>query len=337
MNVDQRSIGISPGTKSPLFSSLRPMVKRVAGKSVPLACLAYIADNWLRGRRLARGDIETSSGTHAALDAAAVVDYGTRVWLGYRERAGIQNFTGRVAEIGPGDNDVVAWQLLGHGAAEVHLVDRYVQPRNPSRDKECRLLVASDPAVAAILPPDGSDPSGIYRHNGQGAETFFRDTPASFDAILSCAVLPYVNEPIGALSDMANALRPGGVMVHILRLSDIGMFSGMPPLTFLTVPGWIWPAMTSNSPRTNRVGLSAYRKWLAGSGLDGTLKVTSAVGSDAIFELDSIDEAPEPVRARAFAEVARVRPKLARSHRGESDADLAAACFFLVARKPQEQ
>ena len=131
---------------------------------------------------------------------------------------------------------------------------------------------------------------------------------------------------------MAGALRPGGAIVHFVNLRDHGMFMGQPPLTFLTVPDILWPAMTANSGRPNRVGFARYREWLVNSGLESELIVTALISSDARFE--DARFAPPSVCEAALAEVARVRPRLARSLRGDSDADLAAGSFVLVARRP---
>ncbi len=315
--------------------SVRHKLHRLVRGSVPLTCLAYAVDDWLQGRRLARGDISTSSGTHGDLDPKSVAEYGAGVWNSYRKLAGGADFTGRVVEVGPGDNDVVAWHMLAHGAAEVHLVDRFAPVSDPARNKEIRAFAARDPAVAAIFPADGPEPAGLHRHAGQPGETFFAERAGQFDAILSCAVLEHLADPLGALTAMARALRPGGVMIHSVDLRDHGMFAGLPPLTFLTVPDAIWRAMTANSGRPNRVCFSRYREWLARSGLDGTLTVTLLAGSSNEQVLTA-GEVPEALRNAALAEVAEVRPRLPRSLRQESGADLAVGGFCMVARQPGE-
>ncbi len=204
--------------------------------------------------------------------------------------------------------------------------------RNFAREEAIRRLALQDPGLAAILPSGSTDPSGLFRHTGCGAAEFITEVSEKFDAILSCAVLQHVPDPLAALEAMASALRPGGTMVHFINLRDHGMFKGRPPLTFLTVPDALWPAMTANSGRPNRVGFARYREWLANSGLEGELIVTALIGSDARFEDARL--APQSVWDAALAEVARMRPRLARSLRGDSDADLAVGSFALVARRP---
>ncbi len=312
----------------------RSFVRRLVRDRVTLVCCYYIVDDWFQGRRLARGDIGSDSGTHPEFDSAAMVSYGTQVWSAYCELAGGHNFTGRVAEIGPGGNDVVAWHLLARGAAEVHLVDRFAQNGDPGRAGQIRAIAARDPAISPILTGQSGDPAGLYRHIGQAAEEFFVERTGAFDAILSRAVLEHVMDPIAALTTIARALRPGAVMVHTVDLRDHAMFKGQPPLTFLTVPGSLWPTMTANSGRPNRVTFSQYREWLAGSGLEGSLTINMLAGSNVDVELAAANDAPEPLRATAFAEVAKVRPKLSRALRNESDADLAVSSFTLVARRP---
>ncbi len=305
---------------------------RLLRKSVSLTCLAYIVDDWRRGRRLAAGDLRTRSGVLAEFDAPGTLAYGASVWKSFCDKAGVGCFSGRVVEVGPGDNDVVAWHLLANGAGEVHLVDRFAPNRDAAREKAIRRLAAQDPGLAAILPPQGGDPEGLFRHAGCGAAEFFNGASEKFDAILSCAVLQHVPDPIAALKAMAGALRPGGAMVHFINLRDHGMFEGQPPLTFLTVPDALWPSMTANSGRPNRIGFARYRDWLANSGLEGELTVSTLIGSDAQFE----DARPQSAQDAALAEAARVRPRLARSLRKDSDADLAVGSFVLVARRPAE-
>ncbi len=271
----------------------------------------------------------------ATLSAEAVIEYGKHVSYQYRQFAGIPKFTGCVAEAGPGDNDVVAWNMLAHGAKEVHLVDRFAPRRDFARDAAVRRIAAQNPVLAAILPGAVARSSGLHRHTGLSAEDYFAATPGAFDAIFSCAVLEHVADPIGTLSAMAQALRPGGVMVHFVDLRDHGMFAGMPQLTFLTVPDWLWPRMTANSGRPNRVGIASYRDWLAGSGLESALTITLLTGSDTRLDVASVDEAPDSLRAAAREEIMKVRQSLAPSLRSQLESDLAVAGFCLVARRPE--
>jgi SAM-dependent methyltransferase len=313
----------------------RNIVRQLARRSVPLVCLYYIVDDWLHGRRLARGNIGNDLGARSDLDAEAVVCYGTSVWKEYRAKAGGTDFTGRIAEIGPGGVEVAAWHLLANGASEVHLVDRFDASPDAARAAQIRAAAMHDPAIAELFANSPGDPPGLFRHIGDAAEDFFTQAAGTFDAILSCAVLEHVTDPIAALTSMARALRPGGVMIHAVDLRDHNMFKGLPSLTHLTVAESVWPAMTANSGRPNRISLSRYREWLDGSRLDGSLIVNMLAGCRGGVELASANDAPEPLRRTAFAEVAKVRPKLIRRLRDDSDADLATAGFTLVARRPQ--
>src|SRR6266478_884247 len=88
--------------------------KRILRHSIPATCLAYMVDDWLWGRRLARGRNETNSGTaHAGLTIEESIAIIESTYRAYCQHAGVERFQGRVVEIGPGDNLGVALLLAG--------------------------------------------------------------------------------------------------------------------------------------------------------------------------------------------------------------------------------
>src|SRR5688572_3742744 len=106
-------------------------LRELAKQSVALTCAYYLFDDWRAKRRWSRGDYDTKSGTrHAQLSLEDSLAYIENIHAGYLAYAARDRFTGRVAEIGPGDNFGVALLLLGNGADEVHAIDRY----RPRRD-----------------------------------------------------------------------------------------------------------------------------------------------------------------------------------------------------------
>ena len=314
--------------------SLRRQVKR----SVALTCLYYLADDWRARRRLARGKLATRSGTrHATLSLEESLDYIDRVYGDYLAYGDLERFSGRVAEIGPGDNFGVALRMLGAGAREVHTIDRYRPARDEARQAGIHRALAQCHGLD-VLPADGGvgavEIRGLVTHEGAPAETFFRSSGLRFDHIVSRAVLEHLYDPLAALDDMAASLAPGGSMIHRIDFRDHGMFSGHHPLTFLTIPDAFYRAMTRGSGRPNRLLLPAWRDWLDRSPLTGSLRVTRLVGVDgemAPAEWDDIDPA---ARRTALATVRAIRPRLVPSLAAFSDENLAVSGCVLVARRP---
>lgn len=311
-------------------------VRMLVRRSVPLTCAWYLLDDWRAARRLRAGDIRTDSGRrHAGADLAASLSYIERVHADYLRYGGLERFSGRVAEIGPGDNFGVALLALGDGADEVHAIDRYRSRRDPERQRAIYAALAERRGLARLF--DGAPAEetlrGVRYHAGEPAEVFFRRAGLAFDAIVSRAVLEHLYDPLGALDDMAAALRPGGRLIHRIDLRDHGMFAGMHPLTFLTVPEAFYRRMVEASGRPNRVLVPGYRDWLRRSGLVGSVRISRLAGVAEEFEPAPWDEFDPVLRRRAEAAVAEIRPRLDRRFRTLPTEDLAAAGCVVVARK----
>ena len=312
--------------------SIAGLIKR----SVTLTCAWYLLDDWRARRALAAGRLETTSGArHAALDLAASLAYIERVHADYLAYAEADRFTGTVAEIGPGDNFGVALLFLAGGAEAVHTVDRYRPRRDAAAQAAIYEALVRRHGFAHLF--DGSPGEatirGVVCHAGEPAETFFRDHDLAYDAIVSRAVLEHLYDPLGALNDMAGALNPGGRLVHRIDLRDHGMFAGHHPLTFLTPGAALYSRMTRGAGRPNRVLVPGYREWLAGSGLDGEIRVTRLAGVAGEIEPSAWDAIAPASREAALATVRAIRPRLAPPFRAMPDEDLAISGCVLVARK----
>lgn len=313
------------------MSRLRALARRQVG----LACAWYLIDDWRAGRRLRAGDIATDSGRrHSGGDLAASIDYIARVHRDYLDYAGLDGFSGVVAEIGPGDNFGVALLALGDGAREVHAIDRYRSRRDAERQKAIYGELSRRFGLARFFdgPPSEESLRGVVYHAGEPAESYFRNAGLKFDFIISRAVLEHLYDPLGALDDMAAALSPGGVLIHRIDLRDHGMFDGH-PLSFLTVPEPIYRRMVRASGRPNRVLLPDYRAWLARSGLEGSLRITRLAGVEREVGPAAWDELDPALRTQAAACVEAIRPRLDRRFSECATEDLAASGCVLVARK----
>jgi len=310
--------------------------KRLLRRSVTVTCLAYMADDWMWGRRLARGLLTTNSGTaHAGIPHDESLAMIESTYNGYCRLAGVTGFTGTVAEIGPGDTLGVAL-LLARNADAVWTIDRY-QPRQ-DRDQQTRIYeaLAARHGLTQLLERTGEGIAirGVHSATGQSAESFFRGTGQQFDAILSNAVLEHLAEPLAGLDAMLARLRPGGHLVHVIDLRDHGMFAGRAPLTFLTIPEPVYRRMTRHSGRSNRCLYRDYRLWLERSGLRETkLLVSALVHGWSAPQPVALEAVPDAELLLALRDVAALRPYLAAALRQHSDRELSVAGCILVARK----
>lgn len=311
---------------------LREFVRR----RVSLTCAWYLMDDWRMARRLRAGDIRTDSGArHKTASVVDSVAYVERVHRDYLRYGGVDRFSGVVAEIGPGDNFGVALLMRGDGASQVHAIDRFWSKRDAARQQAIYAALSERRGLSHLFdgPPSEESLQGVAYHAGEPAETFFRRAGLRFDFVVSRAVLEHLYDPLGALADMAAALEPGGRLIHRIDLRDHGMFTGHHPLTFLTVPEAVYRRMVAASGRPNRVLLPAYRRWLAESGLAGSVRITRLVGVDDEIEPAAWDELPPDLRERSCRAVEEIRPRLDRRFRDLPAGDLAAAGCVLVAAR----
>ena len=312
--------------------NMRAIIKR----SVPLTCAYYMFDDWRARRRLAAGQLETSSGgRHAELDIDASLAYVARVYGDYLAYGGLRQFSGSVAEIGPGDNFAVALRCLGAGADHVYAIDRWVSRRDADAQRRIYSALSAQHGLGHLFKgaPAEETIRDLSYHAGQPAETFFRDCGLRLDAILSRAVMEHLYNPLAALDDMARSLVPGGIMIHRIDLRDHGMFAGHHPLTLLTLSDGLHRRITEGAGRPNRVLAPAYRAWLARSGLTGGITVSRLAGVGEEQNPAPWEALNDGAKARALECVRTIRPRLSNKFKAMADEDLAVAGLVLVARK----
>lgn len=310
--------------------SLRSLVRR----NKALSCIYYVVDDMRAERRLRRGDISTDSGRrHASQQIEASIAYIRRIYSDYLSYGGISAFSGRVCEIGPGDNFGLALMALGHGAKNVVAIDRFYSRRDADYQKRLYAQIVEDHHWSHLFDGEIAEETirGLDYRPGQAAETFFRGANG-FDFVISRAVLEHLYDPVGALDDMERSLNPNGMLIHRVDLRDHGMFDGHPPLTFLTVGDGLYRRMTQNSGRPNRVLLPEYRKWLDRSGMDGDIVITRLVGVEREIDPVPWSALDDTLRRKAIEAVNQSRPNLTPRFASLPDEDLAVAGIVLVAR-----
>jgi SAM-dependent methyltransferase len=313
--------------------SLSQHIKR----TVPLACAYYLITGWNRRRQLRRGMVSTKSGMrHAKLSIDESVNYIEGVWRDYLAWSARSALSGRIIEIGPGDNFGVALLFLANGTSEVIAIDKFAPEREPSRQTAVYQALSQRHDMAGLF--DGAPSEQAIRNltymPGMSAERYFGNAPPPFDAVISRAVLEHLDDPLAALDAMWRGLRPGGLLLHRIDLRDHGMFAGAHPLSFLTVAEWLYSAMTKEIGLPNRILLPAYRDFVGMRGWPGRIGITRLVGVPGDFPALAWEQLPEEARRVSLAAVKHIRPRLAAPFRHIDDRDLAVAGFVLTAEKP---
>jgi SAM-dependent methyltransferase len=283
-----------------------------------------------------------SGARHADGNVDASVEYITSVFNMYKSSAGVKQFSGKIAEIGPGDSCGIGLMFLADGCSQVDLVDRFFSLRDKRHQQAVnRALVQRLPQLGSLLRNGDHAESSFFRlsrHYGESAaaETFFRANK-DYDFIVSCAVLEHVYDPLGALASAASALRPGGVMLHQIDCRDHGQFSeSFHELKFLELPDGLYsPLKWRGGP--NRVRLSSYVSVLKNLGLDFTVYVNSMAGiAEEIPHGTLLRDVPEPILRVSRQYVTNVRGRLTEPFHSMSDEDLMITRFLVVARKPRQ-
>lgn len=333
-----------------MLTTLRRRARR--SKSVVIAYKIF--DSWRRRRRHTQGDLlDTSGATHLGkpLEASVAriraqfddyVSYGglTPEWLKGR----------RVLELGHGDNVGVALLFLAAGAGSAVCLDRFYCPRDEGQQRriylELRARLKSDEERRRF--DEAIDLSGGVKTNperlrelcGAGvedSEELRRGEP--FDLAVSNAVVQEIEDPTPTFEGLDRVLKPGGLSVHKIDLTDYGVFSGagLNPLTFLTIGDAVYRLMSEGAGVTNRRLVDYYRDLSKRMGYDAKFYVTEVIGHGRRGDKQTRRERPLPgvdYTDETLALVREIRPRLIERYRGLPDEDLLVAGTFMVARKP---
>jgi SAM-dependent methyltransferase len=329
------------------------LVKEFAKRSKG-AIIAYtVFQNWRARRRFSSGKIESTSGsTHAGKTLDESLTYINEVFEDYIKYSGITPgaLAGkRVLEIGPGDNFGVALKFLSAGAARVACLDKFYSPHDPGQeweiynalrdqlDGESRARFDEAVDLSDGIRINADRLKVVYGKGIEDSEGLFGK--ASFDLILSRAVLEYLTDSDFAFSVMNDLLSPGGMMAHKIDLRDDEMFSGkgMNPLTFLTIPDSVYKLMTVGSGRCNRRLIDYYRRTMNGLAFDARFFVTCVLGEKGELLPHKEKIAPSVDYSEgAHTLINEIRPRLYGDYKNLTDEDLLVSGIFLVARKPGE-
>jgi 2-polyprenyl-3-methyl-5-hydroxy-6-metoxy-1,4-benzoquinol methylase len=320
---------------------MHPALERIRDRSRLLLTLNYFAGQ-VRYRLGLRSHL--SGATHLTHSVEEGAEYVTRVFRDYLAVSGLRpdDLAGqRILEVGPGDNLGVSLLFAAHGAAEVTCLDRFA----PARDEAKNHAIYQ--ALLADLEPDrrararevlgaGSVPGSPVRlRRDLAIEAAAAALPAaSYDCIVSRAVLEHVFDPAAAWSSMDALAAPGARLIHKIDFRNHGFYESLHPLAFLKTPGWLWPWLSSPDPTLNRHRASSWESLAIRSGYMPSITVTHLSLEPDELPLGALrwplDMAIRPEREA----LARLRPQLASPFNTSTLDDLAVAGIFLVARKP---
>jgi SAM-dependent methyltransferase len=149
------------------------------------------------------------------------------------------------------------------------------------------------------FPSGWRDQVTLFRHS---IERTVAGVPPA-DIIVSFDVVEHLLDLPQAVRNMSSLLKPDGRMIHRIDYGPHGVWlSTKDPLSFLSVPEWLWTALGSNRGYPNRVRHRQFVQLLEAQGLRVAERITRKHGMDVMdAELACAFQAA-PSLGRAFAE-----------------------------------
>lgn len=332
---------------------MKEQLRNIATKSKTMLVAYKIYHNWKFKRRFDSGNLESLHGsTHSRIsipDSLAYINVQVEDYLKYGEIAPEQLPGKRIFELGFGDNIGVALKFLAVGAAHVVCLDKFYAKRDKEQERQIyqalretlsdeekqRFDEAVDLSDGIKTNPDKI--KCIYGFDVENAEELKAAEP--FDFVISRGAIQDIFEPDAAFAAMDRILKPGGLMLHKIDLSDQGMFRryGMNPLTFLTIKDSVYRLMAEGSGKPNRKKLSYYRDLLEKLGYDTKILITDIIGMGGMGALYPHKESivlDVDYSNKTLSQVKEIRPKLSAGFREMTDEELLVDGIFVIARKP---
>ena len=332
---------------------MKDELKNMATKS-KTALVAYkIYHNWQFKRRFASGNTESLHGsTHSHIplaDSLAYINTQFEDYLQYGELTPELLRGKRIFELGFGDNIGVALRFLATGAAQVVCLDKFYSKRDKEQERKIYQALREtlsgeeqkrfDEAVdlSEGIKTDPEKIKCIYGVDVENAEEL--KTVEPFDYVISRGAIQDIFDPGPAFAAMHRILKPGGLMLHKIDLSDQGMFReyGMNPLTFLTISDSVYRLMAEGSGKPNRKKLSYYRGLLENLGYDVNILITDIIGRGGRGDLSPHKEniaLGVDYEDETLSLVKDIRPKLSGDFKNMTDEELLVDGIFVIARKP---
>ncbi len=331
-------------------------IKGVLKKSKNAIIARKIYEDWALKRRFNSGNPESLHGsTHSTIITSVdqSVNYILTQFEDYLQYSGLalEDLQGkRIFELGFGDNVGVALKFIAVGASQVVCLDKFYSKRDMSHQLEIYQALREglseeekrrfDSAVTLSSTVELNDEKVrcIYGVDVENASELQNE---KFDLVVSRGAIQDIYEPDAAFIAMDRLLKPGGLMLHKIDLSDQGMFraNGMNPLTFLTIAESVYKLMALNSGKPNRKLTSYYRDVMTRLGYDPTILITDIigvgdVGTGNLHPHKASIKLGEDYSEATLELIREIRNKLQPKYRELSDQELMVDGIFLIAKKP---
>ena len=322
--------------------TLKQSLKRIIKTHLYFNALLYIF--YVMRIRLmnAVGYLATDSGTtHSDLSLEESLDYIENVFADYQRISNIPQFSGKIAELGPGDSAGVGLMFLAHGAEQVDLADRFYSRRShEAHEKVYRSLAAKYPVLDKILATAKFNQfeslPNLKRYYGTKAsgEAFF-DENRGYNVIVSRSVLEHVDQPQVVLCKMYKALNVGGVLIHKVDLRDHGMYTPYSEsVKFLELPQWLYRIMTYGSGYPNRFLFHDYKKTLLELDPKSEFYIAGLHGIDEDMSVGyKLEDIPIQWKQHSIDFIEKHRFKFSAIFKNVASEELMVSSFFFVSRK----
>ncbi len=255
------------------------------------------------------------------------------------------SFRGDVCELGPGDSLAGGVLYRLRGAESVTFIERFQRQDDHAREQRigeilyereiARQGLEASGASNAVKPSYSAAVSGFRLVQGVAAETHFAGDPACYDLILSNSVFQHVNQPLPLLQLCYDRLKPGGRMLHVIDLRNLGLLKQWGELAWLETPPALHRLMVQNTGRPNRVRFKDYREWAESIEGDHSMLIRHLVGSNLALGDVPFEAVPEEVWRASRELVRAAQPRFTPTLRGHSASDHAVATFILCVTKPE--
>lgn len=313
--------------------------------------IAYnIYDNWRTKKLFNSGYFETSYGSNInKLSLNEILNYINNTFEDYLiySSLSIDNFLGKkILELGPGDNLSVALKFLATGAKQVVCLDKFhVKSKLKQENKLYRILRDSLEDKMKAYFDNTIDLKNGIKFNPQklkyiygigideASDIFDKN---SFDFIISRAVLEHIYNIDDAFSVMDSLLVPGGYMLHKIDFKDHGIFSkvGMHPLTFLTIPNFLYRLMTKDSAKPNRKLIRYYSQKMMELEYDYRIFITEILGEKKeILPHVEKNRFNNYHSEKALTLITKIRSHLNNEYKNMLSKELMVSGIFLIAKK----
>lgn len=225
-----------------------------------------------------------------------------------------------VLEYGPGDVPAVAVLMIAYGAEKAWCVDRFPLVQLSAKNLDViREVLQKLPAHArrraeACFRVEGDPASGFNpdRIAYQVASSGLSGLRGVADLVYSRAVLEHVDDMDATYLDMAQALAPDGIAIHLVDLASHRMHR-QNRLDFLVASAWLWTVMHSHKGVPNRWRRAHHLASVARAGLTPIRCETTKLADPA--------------------DVAAIRPFLASPFRSLEDDEIACLGFWLICKR----